>query len=136
MTKQLSRIVWPALALAAMAMAPLTAEAADIRARVPFDFTVKGRALPSGTYTVSEERGVLTLTGERTGAIVLTTRVSENKRQPRLVFERYGEQYVLRQVWTSTAGNQVPRSRHDLDLAQKARNGQIAEAERVEIPAL
>lgn len=135
MTKQLSRILWPALTVAALAMS-VPAQAADIRCRVPFDFTVKGRALAAGTYELSEDRGVLIVRGAQSGAIVMTTRLSAKESRPRLVFDRYGDQYVLRQVWTGSAGGQLTPSRHELELAQKARQGGIANAERVEIPVL
>ena len=137
MTKQLSRLLWPALAVATMAMSSVSAEAGDIRCRVPFDFTVKGKALAAGNYQISEVRGVLTLRGEQDGAIVLTTRVgSSEDHRLRVVFEKYGESYVLRQAWTGSGGSQVAPSRHERELAQKARNGQIAAAEQVEIPVL
>lgn len=136
MTKQLSRMLWPALAVAALALPPSAAQAADVRVRVPFGFTVKGKDLPAGTYTVSDERSMLTFQGDTSGAIVAYSRVSEPDTRPRLVFERYGDQYFLRQVWTGTGGREVARSLAEQDLAQKARQGKIAKAERVEIPVL
>ena len=137
MTKRISRLLWPALALATLAMSSVSAEAADIRCRVPFDFTVKGRALAAGTYEISVSSGVLTVRGQKDGAIVMTTRVgSPRDTRPRLVFEKYGEAYVLHQAWTGTGGSELRLSRHEQELAQKARNGQTAAVERIEIPAL
>jgi len=137
MTKQLSRLLWPALAVATMAMSSVSAEAADIRCRVPFDFTVKGKSLAAGTYEISDVRGVMTVRGQKDGAIVLTTRVgSPRDTRARVVFEKYGETYVLRQAWTGTGGTQVAPSRAERELAQKARSGQTAAVEQIEIPAL
>src|SRR5678809_1101314 len=70
MTK-LFKLLGPALAVATLAMSSVSAEAADIHCRVPFDFTVKGKALAAGAYTLSHERGVLTVRGEKDGAIVM-----------------------------------------------------------------
>ena len=137
MTKQLSRLLWPALAVATIAMSSVSAEAGDIRCRVPFDFTVKGRTLAAGNYEISEVRGVLTLRGQKDGAIVLTRRVgSSTDHRLRVVFEKYGEAYVLRQAWMGSGGSEVAPSRQERELAQKARNGQTAAAERIEIPVL
>lgn len=137
MTK-LFKLLGPAMAVATLAMSAVSTEAAEIRARVPFDFTVKGKVLRAGTYEISETRGVLTLSGEKDGAIVMTMRVgSPADYRLRVVFEKYGETYVLRQAWTGVGGgSQVTPSRHDTELAQKARNGQTAAMERVEIPVL
>jgi hypothetical protein len=137
MTKRLFKLLWPAAVAATLALSSVSAEAGDVRARVPFDFTVKGKALRAGTYDVSATRGVLTLHGENGGAIVLTSRVgSAADHQLRLVFEKYGDAYVLRQAWTGSGGEQVPVSAYDRELAQQARKGNLAAALRIVIPAL
>ena len=43
--------------------APAPVAAADIRANVPFSFTVKGKVLPAGTYNVSNNNSALVIRG-------------------------------------------------------------------------
>src|SRR5262245_7304609 len=137
MTKRFMKLVGPAAVAATLALSGVSAEAADIRARVPFDFTVKGKTLKAGAYNVSDSGGILMLNSATGGVFVLTTRVgSSSDRQPRLVFERYGDTYVLRQAWTGVGGYQLPQSKSEREAAKLARKGQTAAAETNVIPAL
>jgi hypothetical protein len=137
MTKRFFKILWPVTVAAALAMTSVPVEAGDIRCRIPFDFTMKGKTLPAGTYDVTDERGVLTLRGDTDGGIVLTTRVGgygDSRR--RLVFQKYGEVYVLRQAWTGGAGSLLPESRHDRELARAAAGATSASTARIVVPEL
>jgi len=136
MTK-LFKLVTPAALAAVLALLSVTADAADIRARIPFEFTVNGRTLSAGTYTVSDSNHVLFVRGDSAGAFAQTIGVgSPRDNQLRLVFEKYGDVYVLRQAWTGSAGRELPRSRHERELAQAVKKGQVAGVERIVIPAL
>ena len=137
MTKRFLKLLGPALAVATMAVSSVPAEAGDIRFRAPFDFTVRGKVLPAGTYDVSETRGILALHSEKGGAFVQTSRMGSSRdRNLRVVFEKYGETYVLRQAWTGAGGFAVPQSRSERELARAGRAGQSAAVELVVIPAL
>lgn len=138
MTKRLFKLMTPAALAAVLALLSVTADAADIRCRIPFEFTVNGKTLAAGTYTVSDANHVLFVRGDSGGAFAQTIGVgSPQDRGLRLVFEKYGEAYVLRQAWTgSGSGRELPRSRRERELAQAAKKGQVAAVERIVIPAL
>src|SRR6202008_2214501 len=85
--------------------APAPVAAADIRANVPFSFTVNKKVLPPGTYNVSSSAAhSLVIRGFGAGAIILGQHPeSSNSPSPKLVFHRYGDEYLLREVWMSGA---------------------------------
>jgi hypothetical protein len=135
-TKRSLAILTPLALVALLTVAAPAAQAAELRAHIPFSFTVNKAKLPAGTYTLSESGSVLFVTGVRGGAMVLAGRVeSRQRRQPSLVFHKYGDQYVLRQAWTgSGSGREVPESKHERELAQAANKTRTARGpERVVI---
>ena len=83
--------------IAALAVVSVPAEAADIRSKVPFSFVVNGRTLPPGTYGLANVNGLLWVRGN-TDVAVLTHSGASNDAEPKLVFHKYGERYILRQV--------------------------------------
>jgi hypothetical protein len=93
-----------ASALAASAQNPR-----NLVVNIPFDFTVKGKTLPAGEYIISRSSTadktslIMERRDGKANAIVLSKPVSsrENQSESRLVFNRYGEQYFLSQVWTA-----------------------------------
>ena len=96
-------------------------------ANIPFSFTVGDKTFEAGSYTIARinprtDPSPLVIKSEdgRTRKIVLTTSVREGKAQgaARLVFNRYGDQYYLAQVWTQSdiAGLEIPRSRSERTL--------------------
>jgi predicted dehydrogenase len=96
---------------------------------IPFDFVVGQKTLAAGTYRIEsvghdshttwEIRG----TNGRAGAFVNTTSIQSgaSERQSRLVFQKYGETYVLAEVWPGGEGE-------GRELAQSYR-GRAADAE-------
>ena len=112
------------------------AQAANVRAEVPFSFTVNGKVLPPGTYSLSStgNGGLLVLPRAGSGAIALTIALSSNRETgAKLVFHKYGQEYVLRQVWSGGgSGREIPTSRHEKQLMQAARQGKaVASVERI-----
>jgi hypothetical protein len=105
--------------------------------KIPFGFTVNGAELPPGTYIVSTRQSVLFVQGFRHGALVLTNRLDPGKEAgARLVFDKYGDQYVLRQAWIGEGtARELPRPRLERE-AWSVRGGATAMVERVVIPAL
>lgn len=83
--------------IAALAVVSVPAEAADIRTKVPFSFVVNGKTLPPGTYGLADVNGLLWVRGN-TDVAVLTHSGASNDAEPKLVFHKYGERYILRQV--------------------------------------
>jgi hypothetical protein len=105
--------------IAAVALLAVSVDAADIKCKVPFAFTVNQSTLPPGDYTISTTGGgVLFLRGDTRGAVVLTNGLESWKESnPKMVFYRYGDRYFLRELWTGGgAGRELPRLRVERDL--------------------
>src|SRR5215468_6696838 len=71
---------------------------------VPFDFTVGGKVLPAGQYTVSSETQLIRIQGRdgKTQIVTLATRTRvarDRQTESRLMFKRSGDHYYLAQVW-------------------------------------
>jgi hypothetical protein len=114
-----------ALALAS-AMAASAQNQRSLVVDVPFDFAVKGETLPAGEYVVSratsaDKTGLIMQRRDgKANAIVLTIPIQsrKNQQQSRLVFNRYGEQYFLSQVWTSgdSQGRELFKTKRERSL--------------------
>ena len=135
MKKHIVRAMWAASLVGALALVSLPAEAGEISAKVPFSFEVNGKTLPPGTYSLSNTDAALLVRSHGSGVYVMATRLDSSDRDAKLVFHKYGERYLLRQVWMGTgAGRQLPQSREERELISAARsNGRLASAERVVI---
>lgn len=130
MTKLLKGLGAAGLAAAAL-LGATTTEAADLKAAIPFRFTVNERTLPPGIYDVTIEQGVVAVRNIQGGAFVLCNRAESTEHsRPRLVFLRVGEDYVLREAWMGRSGRVVPGARRE----GARRGGVAARAERVEVP--
>jgi len=87
----------------------------EIRASIPFDFTVRGKTLPAGEYAISrigDEPVDLLIrnVNKRHEHVVFATEPEDARRIPRrnvLVFNRYGDTYFLEEV--VTAGEETGR---------------------------
>jgi hypothetical protein len=112
--------------LVALAIVSVTAQTYRTKGTIiPFSFTVGEKILPAGEYTVErfgKNSEIVWLVRSRDGrdkVVVQTNPVrsikSEGKDQ--LVFRRYGDRYVLTQIWTGgETGRQLraPRFRDEL----------------------
>jgi len=129
MRTRLFPILTAASLLVAFAAA-VPAQAAEIKCRIPFAFTVNGKALPAGTYTLSTQNSALFVRGTSDGAIVLANNVNSSKNaEPKAVFEKYGDQYFLREAWLGAGtGRQL--------LAPHIDRDRKASVERIVVPAL
>lgn len=89
---------------------------------IPFDFVAGEKVLPAGTYRVEAVRRdsytvwEVRSTAGRAGAVVMTSAVGSGAAadaEPRLVFQKYAETYVLAQLWPSSdpTGREVVQSR-------------------------
>ena len=97
---------------------------------IPFDFVAGEEMLPAGTYRVEPVRRdsytvweVRSTTG-RAGAVVMTSSTGSgaaSEAQPRLVFQKYAETYVLAELWPSGegAGREVFQSRRGRALVAR-----------------
>ncbi len=115
-----------------LAAMTVPAEATDVRAKIPFSFSVNQKSLPPGTYTVSSNgESALMIRGSSTGAVSLSQAIQNNNQEgAKLVFHRYGDQYVLREVWSGSQGRKLPEPKLEKELI--ARNG-VASMQIVEV---
>ena len=140
MKKQSLRIflMFGLIAILAASSAHAQSAAREQTANIPFSFTVGDKTFAAGTYTVARINPqsdatalVIKSTDGRARRIVLTTPVQANKAQEkaRLVFNRYGDEYFLAQVWTQAddTGHEIRRSRSESTLLARARAGQAPE---------
>ena len=109
--------------------------------RIPFNFNVAGKTLPAGQYIV--RRNTTNPVGlevqrkdGRAGVFVLTTEIRAVERQEtsKLVFNRYGDQYFLAQVWTSgrVSGHGLQKSRKER-LAEREMAKSAASPQKVAV---
>src|SRR5262249_30526256 len=121
-----------AMSVIGMLAAATAAQATDVRAQIPFTFSISKQTLPPGTYTVSTEgTSTLFVRGSSGGALSLTSALQDNKQTgAKLVFHRYGDRYVLREVWSDSHGRKPAQPAIERELI--ARNG-VASMQVVEV---
>lgn len=83
------------------------AQSTSVAADVPFEFTVGGKSLKAGEYsirafTTSGEALLISSQDSSDAAIRLTNTIEARivPKQGKLVFHRYGQRYFLSEVWT------------------------------------
>jgi hypothetical protein len=105
------------------------AQSGQIRANIPFNFTVSHTTLPAGTYSVSTTGGtdsILVIKGANGNAMKLVAsnhvQATKNSDRTKLVFRCYGDRYFLAQVWTrgSQMGRELPKSTLESEIAMDA----------------
>ena len=114
-----------------------------VEVNVPFDFSAGSANLKAGAYSVRRAgaNGLLIRSADgKTAALVnapLTIGSRDSKSGERLVFNRYGEQYFLSQVWlTVDTGRQLFTSNSEAKTAREYRLGKgVVKPQRVEIAA-
>jgi hypothetical protein len=98
--KQLT--IFALLSIAALIAVPTTHAQVQLKAKVPFAFTVADKPLPAGEYSIcSPDRGVLRLVNSEQHTVALVAAVkghSDPNGKNLIVFARYGDQYFLRQI--------------------------------------
>ena len=118
------------LSVAALAASAKAQTVNGLRANIPFDFTVAGKRLAAGHYSItraSQTNGDLVLEvnslDEHSRAFPITSRVESVTARDNsvLIFHRYGDEYFLAQVWAagSTTGRAFVKSRRERQLAQE-----------------
>jgi hypothetical protein len=131
MKKQGQGALGVALLAAALAVVSVPGEAQDLRCNVPFRFEVRDATLPAGTYTVTVQQSTLMIRSATQGAFAIGNRVEKKTNDtPKLVFHRYGDAYILREVWTGSLGREIPESRRERELKTR----EVARFETVVIP--
>jgi hypothetical protein len=129
------------LAIANLALAGTSfAQSNEIRATIPFDFTVGNRLLPSGTYTLAPESGnanVIVIRSHDKPIAALGLVYHDGNKSPnggKLLFHTYGGQHFLSEILCDRAhlNVELPTSktekRAQLQLATLKSSGQIVVA--------
>jgi hypothetical protein len=97
-----------------------------LKGNIPFAFVVGNKTLPAGEYTIQRAlQGTATVQWIRSadGSVSLmfgTMEADQNDKdsEPRLIFDHYGDQYFLSQIWFQAAsGRELYKSRREKELA-------------------
>ena len=101
-------------------------EGMRMKTTIPFDFVVGSRTLPAGQYTVEHAFASPLLVLKSAGGQVqsIITEGVQSVATPtigELVFNTYGKQYFLAEVWTpgSNIGRQLHMTSHERELAAR-----------------
>jgi hypothetical protein len=134
------RLAAVAAMMAASGVSVRAAGTEELRCQIPFSFVVNAKTLPPGNYHVDVDvaHGMVELRDLSHGAFALGIGLDDPRTlETKLVFHRYGDQYVLREVWTGGGlGRELPEPRLERALAEGAAGRPTAQMERVELPAL
>lgn len=127
MKKQVLRVVVTLSVIVTLAVAGFAALHNKVKASVPFAFTVNGKTLPAGQYTVapSNNGNVLTISNAETKqGVVVIAQVCEvgADSKPQLIFNRYGNQYFLAKIVGQTSGNELMKSKAERAAARAGRD--------------
>jgi len=103
----------------------------NLNVRVPFGFHVGNSMLPSGEYTVYTDvsPNVLRLRSadSKSSAMIITIPLQTfgTSSQGKLVFNKYGDEYFLSQVWKagSNTGSELRKTQRETEVAANARRG-------------
>jgi hypothetical protein len=104
------------------------AQTVNLKAKVPFNFVLSGRTLPSGEYTLQSLESVdhaLVIRGadQKASIFLSNTCASLNaSERTKLIFARYGNQYFLSQIWMAgnNTGYQLPKSHREIEVARNS----------------
>jgi hypothetical protein len=113
-----------------------------VRANVPFDFTVEGKTVPAGTYTIGKlgrTPEMLLLWSNDGLNMIVGSNAAENRNganKTKLVFNRYKDQYFLSEIWVegATNGRHIPKTGREKELAKQTASANLSQ-ERVELVA-
>jgi len=116
-----------AAALALVVTTVASAQTTKVKVTVPFSFIVNRANLPAGQYllqSVDVEGKVLQIRNMETNSsnlVIFHSCVSlASVKQTKLVFNRYGEQYFLNQIWVegNNAGHELSPSPREKEVAK------------------
>ena len=99
----------------AFAAASVNAQApSKVEVNIPFEFSAGKTTLPAGVYSIKRMSGnnVTLRSDDGKSSVILNAPVTNGSTDPnaveRIVFERYGDQFVLAQIWlTADSGRQI-----------------------------
>ena len=114
MNNKTYRIVAILGVLLTFAVAGYTQAPSKVEVNIPFEFAAGKTTLPAGTYSIKRMSGnnVTLRSEDGKSSVILNAPVTNSSSDPnaveRIVFERYGDQFALAQIWlTADSGRQV-----------------------------
>jgi hypothetical protein len=138
MKKQLLTLVGLGLLLTTVSA---YAQSIKLKANVPFNFVVTGGTVPGGEYTIRSEKTdpehefTIAGMGQTPRAFLAVSCLSLKGRrfskQTKLVFNHYGDQYFLSEIWVEgkSVGQRLRKARREVEMAQNNRLQQAVLAE-------
>ncbi|MFN0108211.1 MAG: hypothetical protein ACKVZH_05090 [Blastocatellia bacterium] len=111
------------------------AQTPALKASIPFDFQINGKAMTAGQYTIAEPnspRGTIIVRGgEKTSAAVAIFRAENTKTanaETKLVFRRYGNHYFLTQMTVKgqTTAMELPETKAERAVARELNGRNLA----------
>ncbi len=85
-----------------------------VEVNIPFEFSAGNTTLPAGAYSIKRMSGNTVSLRSKDGhsSVILNAPVTQNSSDPNavehVVFERYGDQYALSQIWlTADTGREI-----------------------------
>ncbi|HEX5736007.1 MAG TPA: hypothetical protein VF131_24480 [Blastocatellia bacterium] len=128
MRKQAYTLFATASLVLMLAAISVHAQSVRLMANIPFNFTVKNRTLPAGEYTVepiqiggSQALRIQSRDGRITALVPAQfNRTGESRAKPKLIFNRFGDQYFMAQAlgFEGDAIYTLPRSSTEEALAR------------------
>lgn len=108
--------------------------------KIPFDFYAGSEKMTAGTYVVKRMSdsalGIRRVNGKKTTLVIapLTVGARDSKSGQRVVFNRYGDEFFISQIWlTEDSGRQVVPSKKELRVAKENREIGAVGPQRSEI---
>jgi hypothetical protein len=103
------------------------AQSRNVRANVPFSFSVGDTTLPTGTYSIgaiSSDAKTLLVQARGGSGMMVSSNAAESltpASKTKLVFNRYRDQYFLAEIWVegATLGRRLPKSSREKELAKE-----------------
>ncbi len=101
-----SLVLLAVLALAAVVVAPVSAQSTTLKANIPFEFSAGSSLMPAGDYTLGGSYSssvVLLRSDDSSSAGYISARATQTAPgvlgdKAKLIFNRIGDQYFLRQI--------------------------------------
>jgi hypothetical protein len=115
--------------MVAMLCTVATANAADLKVAVPFEFVVSGTTMPAATYIIREplpnDNRNLAFLGQGTGVLAMASELDTEHTGDKLVFHRVGDQYFLSDVVEEDGTRHFAVSRKEAQLARSMQQAQV-----------
>jgi hypothetical protein len=114
--------------LASTQSASAQSQTAIAQVNIPFAFQAEPQTMPAGTYQIDRESGyIVLLRGPKHATEFVTMHGASKSRATdhgSVVFDRSGDRYFLRQIWTAgnTDGLECPKSRAEKESLQAKNN--------------